>query len=632
MRKISSTWMLLWAFLGFALPILFLQQADTVLLYLRPFELLPLYGTEWILIALLGVAVTITLAWISSAVQAVPLLKNVLLERRVLIAFVTAVTGAGAAAWYNFQPRFSALQISVVAVAAAIFTPSRALTGPWLTKLVAAFRLVGIGGAVAAAAALIVRPVSAERTGRAAAMVDAPSRDLPNVVLVTLDALSARHLSLYGATRATSPQLDGFAQSALVFDHAYANGNFTTEGVSSIMTGTRPWTHRALQAASKPSAATAAASLPALLHAAGYVTVSVSTNPWAGPRRLGLARDFVTEIPDSYPAVSICSEKLTWLLPYTCVAMQSGWLSAVWARLNTWYLKLLFANNRAYDPDVPVSATLRWLRTHPASPLFLWLHLIQPHDPYAPPRPWLQKFDGSDVALHTVDSATTYAYDWSTVSPSRRSALEARYDESIAYVDAAVGRLLRGIGSTLGANTLTIVTSDHGESFRANYGGHGGPELSDELIHIPLIIRMPVGSDLSGRRDELVEQIDIAPTIVDVVGIAKPPSWEGRSLLKVDRQAPDTHIAYAMNFERNGSRDQLAIGSIATLQGDWKLVEYLGHPRYSNIPELTDALFRIRTDPREEHDVAALHPEVVRSLQTLRIEEFTLHAGKLDAQ
>jgi hypothetical protein len=111
-----------------------------------------------------------------------------------------------------------------------------------------------------------------------------------------------------------------FAKGAITFEHAYANGNFTTLGVASIVTGTRPWTHRALQLPSWPLMGARRVSLPALLSRAGYVTGYVSTNPPAGVTKNGMSNYFDYASRDRTRDISLCNERLSSLLKYACAA------------------------------------------------------------------------------------------------------------------------------------------------------------------------------------------------------------------------------------------------------------------------------------------------------------------------
>lgn len=109
--------------------------------------------------------------------------------------------------------------------------------------------------------------------------------------------------------------------------------------------------------------------------------------------------------------------------------------------------------------------------------------------------------------------------------------LRKRYDEFILYSDRQFEMFLSRLAQTFDlSNTLIILTSDHGESFSHGFLGHDGPHLYEPLVRIPLIIKMP-GNANGKSIDMRVEQIDIAPTILDLIGIQVPEWMEGRSLL-----------------------------------------------------------------------------------------------------
>ena len=109
-----------------------------------------------------------------------------------------------------------------------------------------------------------------------------------NLLLITIDTLSALHTSLHGYARPTTPRLEEFASGATVFERHYASSNFTTGSVSSLLVGARPWTHRVAQLEATLPERFFAGSLPALLAESGYFTAAVATNAWASPRHLRL--------------------------------------------------------------------------------------------------------------------------------------------------------------------------------------------------------------------------------------------------------------------------------------------------------------------------------------------------------
>jgi arylsulfatase A-like enzyme len=278
------------------------------------------------------------------------------------------------------------------------------------------------------------------------------------------------------------------------------------------------------------------------------------------------------------------------------------------------------------DLEHIVARANSWMAHRTRSPVFMWVHLFPPHAPYAAPSPWLGEFDRSAAARTESSSYPSYLFDAGFDPPSRIHTLEARYDESIAYLDDYFGKLVSSIRQNLGPNTAIILTADHGESFEHGYGGHGGVMLYEDLVHIPLIIVLPGSNAPAERREDLASQIDIAPTIAAIAGISPPTRWTGRSLL-ASSENRKAQTAFTMNFEQNDSHGVLSTGSVAVLQSDWKLVRFLGDPLYPNMPKLKTQLFDLAKDPREMTNVADAHPEIVAPLSAEVDAMLVLHGG-----
>src|SRR6185312_16238530 len=134
---------------------------------------------------------------------------------------------------------------------------------------------------------------------------------------------------------------------------------------------------------------------------------------------------------------------------------------------------------------------------------------------------WLGRFDSSSAARTIAETEPDWAYTLSRAPAARLRTLEARYDESVAYVDHYAGLFLQRAQQLLGDDTVVVVTADHGESFHHGYGAHTGPGLFDEIIRIPLIVKLP-GQTVARRSDVVAEQIDVAPTLAQLAGVRVP--------------------------------------------------------------------------------------------------------------
>lgn len=295
----------------------------------------------------------------------------------------------------------------------------------------------------------------------------------PNVVLITLESTRADRMGFLGGKAGLTPSLDALARRGIVFDNAYAQAPLTTVSHATILTGTYPQAHGVTEFGSALSAKSPY--LPDVLHANGYRTAafvgSIRFDPHQGYAP-GFNRGFDTYHASFHPARAGESR-------YTSVEARAA--------------------------DVITAAT-SWLERVAAKPFFLWIQLNDPGDPYQPPAPYSTRF--------------------------RRSP----YDGEIASTDAAVGRLIAFLGARkLAANTLIIVTADHGESLGAHGEDTHGIFLYDDTIHVPLLLKLP-GDQLAGKKiSNRVQLVDVAPTVLDALAVAVPSTMQGDSLLRVAR-------------------------------------------------------------------------------------------------
>ena len=653
------------AVLGIALPLAFASHCNQFLYDFRAIGLLPLYATAWLVLAAIVIPVWIVLTAVLLGVEAVRGPPGALCARAIrailfgLTAVIVVATLIGCLrAWLDTFHRVlplspdGALDIAVLAgVLVALTRKGRAATRALMPVAVVctAVGFLSLGSLpafgwhratmerpAADASAALSAPSPAD-SGQTLPMETPTSLPIgpgavrPNIVLLTIDALSAPHMSLYGYSRPTTPQLEEFAQGAVTFDRAYANGNFTTPGVATILTGTLPWTHRALQLPVWPLTYTRRTSLPAVLERAGYRTGYVSTNAIAGAAKQGLSQYFQFASTDRIGHVTLCADGLSRYLKYVCAASELSPLQEMddlAARLRG------PARNLEHDPRLAIDPALQWLQSvgHD-KPVFLWVHLFPPHSPYAVPRPWLGRFDASERDRTVASTEPYWGWIQSRLTHSQVQVLQARYDEAVAYSDSYAGPFLQHVLQTLGPNTVIVVTADHGESFAHGYGAHTGPGLYNEIVQVPLIIRLP--GETSGRHcDEPAEQADIAPTLAALAGIAAPADWEGRSLVDAcagaQSAAPGPERAiFSMNFEQNPRFAALKTGSVAVVEGRWKLIHYIGRLHYPFMPSLHDELYDVAADPGEHHNLAQQQPAVVQRLLGLIDSALAQHGGRV---
>jgi arylsulfatase A-like enzyme len=494
----------------------------------------------------------------------------------------------------------------VMAALAAGPALARHLREPHLAALGSVLRAsTALIALITVACALLLAALSGET--RAAATTQSTGAK-PSIFLITIDALSAPYLPMYGHDQPTAPRLAEFAAGATVFLRNYANANLTTPGVNSIMLGTRPWTHRAVHIEARPLAGMSADSLPARLEAAGYFTAAVATNPWAAPRHLGLS-DYFAAISEHN--VCAASDPL-WVLPQELqIAVQH---SIAWSGVHSAFAwgsdRIGLCAGRQFDPQLAFAAARRIINAAPrGQPIFLWVHLFPPHDPYITPAPFVGTFAAGPELRDRTSSKPPYGYE-AGQHLDFPGVWRLRYQEAIRYIDHHVGVFLDELReSGRYAPSLIIITADHGESFSKFYGAHGGPALHEELVRIPLLIKLPGQSERRETR-QLSEQVDLLPTMLELAGLGPlPPRVEGISLVAALRGRETARPVFSMNFQQSTRLGSLDTGTVAMVDGRWKYVHYFGKIYYPYMPVLEDALYDLEADPTEQSNQVVAQAE-----------------------
>lgn len=422
-----------------------------------------------------------------------------------------------------------------------------------------------------------------------------PITPRPDILLITLDALSARHLNMYGSLRSTSPNLETFASNAITLKHFYANANWTRPGIASLLNGARPWIHQG-DLGSPRLEVVNAQNLAKELTLAGYDLGFVGTNAFASP---------------SFQHNQACFSHGLLLNP-----IPIGRIGYVGLRFPSLVRSLMigpvprlcaeFDYRQFHEKTMaPISVAEALIEGHQANrPHFFWLHLVTPHDPYATPPPFRGFFEPSPLARSVRTTSPQYGFGAQSDCLFPKI-YEGRYDEAIRCMDEGLGGFFDWLKKTgRYEQALIVVTADHGESFAQGYGGHGGPLLSEDLIRIPCLIKPPFHKG-SERDDRLYEQADLAPTILQMVGLPVPTGMEGYPI----SQKPEGLPVFAMNHDRQpGTRTF----SVAVRLGDWKYVEHWGH---WTAPWPQRELYDLASDPGEDRNLVATRPDKATELR-----------------
>lgn len=420
----------------------------------------------------------------------------------------------------------------------------------------------------------------------------------PNVVLISFDALTAQDMSLYGYRLPTTPQFERLAQRSYNFVNFVSTSDFTTPAVASLLTGQYPLTNRVFQLYGHIPHRLREDNIAWILQRHGYTTAAIVTNPAAHPLALRLANSF-SSLPR--PPVSSWSFPGTFLLQ-----LRHGLLFdaangiAVNAFLRFGSLVGLFNKVSRVEPRAVFAAGRNFIRGA-RTPYFLWIHLYPPHAPYVTDARFLNRF------LPGSDFTTQAQYFWQTPEVSyppemqhEVDLLRLRYDESISECDSALGDFLDWMATShRDANTVLVVTSDHGENFSAGWWSHESPDLHYAETHIPLLISLP-GQNRGYTETEDGDLTDIAPTLLAELGIGKPSWMDGHSLIGPTQAASAAEPSFSMYLAQSDPFSHPTVGAIAANSGPYHLVWYF--------PSGGVELFDIARDPEEKHSVVALHP------------------------
>lgn len=334
---------------------------------------------------------------------------------------------------------------------------------------------------------------------------DGPSarRGRPNVVFIVLDTVRADHLSSYGYSRPTTPNLDRLARRGVLFENAISPSSWTLASHASMFTGLLPHQNGADWWLPLPPGPR---TLAETLRSSGYRTAGFAANFDYCQRGWGIGRGFDIYRDDS--------ESLQRNLAGTLLGT---------ALIQPAYQSFFrFDYLERQDARETNQEALRWLRRPPASPYFLFINYFDVHVPYLTSPPYDHRFGRiSNKLVHKLFDALQGPDPPRGITSDEQAALIAGYDNCLAFLDAQVGRLLDFIDNTpQGRNTIVIVTSDHGEEFGEQGFYSHGYNLYREALHVPLIIAGP-GIPKDVRISQLVRTRDLFSTVLDLAGGGK---------------------------------------------------------------------------------------------------------------
>jgi arylsulfatase A-like enzyme len=491
--------------------------------------------------------------------------------------------------------------------------------------------------ALPAAAALSAR---AHASGKPSAL-EGPRQ--PNIIIIVLDTMSGKNLSLYGYPRPTTPNFERFAQRAHVFHAHHSAGNFTVPGTASILTGMYPWTHRAINHSGFIARELADRNMFRLL-GESYTRLAFSQNLWA----VHLLAQFKGDVDRFLPptSFSFTGQVLGERFPND---MQAAYLAL--DEFLFWQTEpppsMIFGiperaalsrkavhaedDNTEYPAGIPSTTllpfyfrleelyggVLQTIRSLPG-PYLAYIHLWGVHLPYRPHGRFFKKglgdWEPAEKPRHQLGGKNPYIDQLKKLR---------RYDEYIASTDYEFGKLMDQLeqDGTLD-DSYVFVTADHGESFERGTQGHTTPLLFEPLIHIPLMVSTP-------RHDKRVDvvtptsSVDILPTLAAITGTNIPEWCEGRPLPGIGGTVDPSRRVFTVEAKATPARGRMEKSSVALLQGRYKLVHYRGYDYdFSELYDLVD-------DPEELENLYERRPAEAKPLEEELLHRLELAGDQL---
>jgi arylsulfatase A-like enzyme len=388
-----------------------------------------------------------------------------------------------------------------------------------------------------------------------------------NVILITLDGLRVDHLSCYGYTRETSPNIDSLAKNGILFEQIITSGCSTKAALTSLFTSLDYRYHKIISHTGILS--NQFMTLAEVFQNNGYATAGFVATPMT-QKNYNYHQGF--EMYEDFMNMDDNDKK-------------KDYISA----------------------NLVMDKILNWLdNSDQNKPFFLYSHIEEPHPPWFHNSSWLTE---KEEDLRFFGKGCTYIptrEELYQISSKKIFNLVAKYDGSIYFADEQIGRLidkLKSIG--VFKNTIIAISADHGFELL----DHGTPTHGycpyDEVVKIPLIIYL--GKNLP--EPKVIKSqgriFDIGVTILDLLNISSPNTWEGRNLLSKNHSLPKYAFTFGYGvYSVRTPQYKLVYQHIKTEEG---LGHYWKKPSYE--------LYDLKSDPRELNDISHLKPQIVTCLK-----------------
>lgn len=437
------------------------------------------------------------------------------------------------------------------------------------------------------------------------------AEEMPNILLITIDSLRSDHVGCYGYFKSTTPNIDELASKGTLFLQAVANGGSTPDAFPSLLASALPPLtsneYRTIIRHHTPIAE--------VLRQAGYHTAAFHSNP------------YLTRIDGYDKGIDSFNDHLargsgdlarTWVLKAVISRLPFQWIRQYLARIDTSILSMsLLAGHKPFVPAPQINKqAISWLKSH-KDRFFLWLHYMDTHHPYLPARKYLHQLGNPPISRwQMIRLYYKLLREPDKISPDDAESLPDLYDACIRYLDENIGALLSQMEDQL-KNAIVILTADHGDQF----GEHGnfGHQLSlyEGTVRVPLIIAGPgisAGNMVAGP----VSHLDIAPTLIDLLGMNKIVSFYGESILPLlMKRGSKKNKAAISTLTVPGAAGTLSTFGlqrrlIAYRTPVWKYIRTEGYSNGSSEVLLSEEIYNLKDDPGETTNLNGLQTDEVR--------------------
>jgi arylsulfatase len=419
-------------------------------------------------------------------------------------------------------------------------------------------------------------------------------RERTGAVLITVDTLRADHVGAFGDEHARTPRMDVLARQGTLYERAISPLPLTRPSHFSMLTSRYPREHGVLN--NSTALSDAALTLPEILRGHGWQTAAFTAVQILGPDSGG-AQGF---------------ERFE----------SSG-------------------QRRERSGAEVIERALDWLdQVDGNEPFFLWVHLYEPHVPYAPPPGFRSELDPAQAAqfpaLTWIDFRTIALAHGGDIPEPIVEHARRLYRGEVSAADELVGRLIDGVAARTSLDdVLVLLTADHGECFENGIYFEHADCLYEGALHVPMIVRYPREFPAGMRVPQTVSILDVAPTILRAAGLPLPEALAGHPLQDAASQAERyVLVQHPFYSDKNAAERRTRLSAIRSVAGQpvrriltgsqwlgvvgprWKLLDESGALElYPMAPRPDESQNRVTFEPevaadlrRRLHDELAAHP------------------------